>query len=64
MNRAELARRRRCRLLQIAIFFGVLLPVFAPSRVTIAAAVIGIAVVILTYRRECRGLGASSTPRR
>ena len=55
MNRAELARRRRCRLLQLALFFGILLPVFSPSWITIVAAVLGIALVAVTYWRECRG---------
>jgi hypothetical protein len=65
MSRDELVRLRRCRLLQLAMVFGVLIPVFSPGWITIGAAVVGEAVLGLTWWRTCRGerpggAGASS----
>jgi hypothetical protein len=57
MSDGELARRRRCRALQLAIVLGLFLPVFQPSWITVASALVGIAVLTLVYRRECRHTG-------
>jgi hypothetical protein len=57
MNRGELLRRRRCRMLQLAIALGVFLPILQPSWITLGAAVAGIAVLAIVYRRECRHEG-------
>ena len=54
MNRGELLRRRRCRMLQFAMVLGVFLPVFQLSWITVGAAVIGVALLAVVYRRECR----------
>jgi hypothetical protein len=58
MNRRELLRLRRCRLLLLAGAFGVLLPVLQPSWITLAVAVLGIALVAFAYWRDCRRLDA------
>ena len=58
MNRDELLRLRRCRLLLLAGAFGILLPILQPSWITLAVAVVGIALVAFTYWRECRRLDA------
>jgi hypothetical protein len=58
MNRGELVRRRRCRLLLLAMLFGVLLPVFQPSWVTLGVALVGEALLLHTWWRGCRGEGA------
>jgi hypothetical protein len=58
MNRGELLRLRRCRLLLLAGAFGILLPILQPSWITLAVAVVGIALVVFTYWRECRRLDA------
>jgi hypothetical protein len=54
MSGPELGRRRRCRVLQLAIAIGILLPIFQPSWITLASALAGIAVLVFLYRRECR----------
>ncbi|HZB85336.1 MAG TPA: hypothetical protein VE289_02110 [Gaiellaceae bacterium] len=54
MSGAELGRRRRCRVLQLAIAIGILLPIFQPSWITLGSALVGIAVLAFVYRRECR----------
>jgi hypothetical protein len=54
MSGPELGRRRRCRVLQLAIAIGILLPIFQPSWITLGSAVVGIAVLAFLYRRECR----------
>ena len=63
MTDAELLRRRRCLSLRLAIGFGVLLPIFYWSWVTFTAAVIGVAVALATYWRECRGRSGAKTGR-
>jgi Na+-translocating ferredoxin:NAD+ oxidoreductase RnfD subunit len=61
MTRADLLRRRRCRVLLAAMAIGVFLPVLQPSWITVAAAVVGITVLALLYGRECRdGSGTNS----
>ncbi|MGH3093258.1 MAG: hypothetical protein ACRDOG_13155 [Gaiellaceae bacterium] len=54
MSGPELGRRRRCRVLQLAIAIGILLPIFQPSWITLGSALAGIAVLVFVYRRECR----------
>lgn len=58
MNRSELLRLRRCRLLLLAGAFGILLPILQPSWITLSVAVVGIALLGVAYWRECRRLGA------
>jgi hypothetical protein len=53
-SRAELLRRRRCRLLVVGMVLGALLPIFQWSWITLAIGLIGIAALLLAYRRECR----------
>jgi hypothetical protein len=61
MNRGELLRRRRCRLLLLAMILGALLPIFSPSWVTLGAAVAGEALLGLTWWRECRAARLGET---
>ena len=49
MNRSELLRLRRCRLLLLAGAFGILLPILQPSWITVSVAVVGIALVLLLF---------------
>ncbi len=59
MNRAEIARRQRCRALELAAVLGVLLAVFAAvSRTwpTVAIGLAGAGLLLLVRRRTCRGL--------
>jgi len=53
-SRAELLRRRRCRMLAFGMVLGALLPIFQRSWITLAVGLAGIAVLLLVYRRECR----------
>jgi hypothetical protein len=53
-SRAELMRRRRCRLLAVGMVLGALLPIFQWSWTTLAIGLGGIALLLLVYRRECR----------
>ena len=53
-SRAELLRRRRCRLLVVGMVLGALLPIFQWSWITLALGLTGIVVLLLVYRRECR----------
>jgi hypothetical protein len=55
MNRGNLLRRRRCRVLLAAMAIGVFLPVLQPSWITVTVAVVGITSLSLVYGRECRG---------
>jgi hypothetical protein len=52
-TRAELLRRRRCRLLVVGMVLGALLPVFQWSWLTLAVGLGGIAALLLAYRRGC-----------
>ena len=54
MNDVDIARRQRCRALQLAVVFGVLLPLFTRSWASLAAAVVGVAVALVVYWRRCR----------
>ena len=54
-SRADLLRRRRCRLLVVGMVLGVLLPIFSWSWVTLAVGLGGISLLLLAYRRECAG---------
>ena len=60
-SRAELLRRRRCRLLVVGMMLGALLPVFEWSWITLAAGLGGVAVLLLVYRRECTGCSAQDS---
>jgi hypothetical protein len=60
-SRAELLRRRRCRLLVVGMVLGALLPVFEWSWITLAAGLGGVAVLLLVYRRECTGCSAQDS---
>ena len=53
-SRAELLRRRRCRMLVFGMVVGALLPIFQWSWITLGIGLAGIAVLLVVYRRECR----------
>lgn len=55
MNRGELFRSRRCRLLVLAMLFGVLLPIFSRSWISLGAALAGESLLGAVWWRECRG---------
>ena len=54
MTGRDLRRHRRCRAIPVAVMLGILLPIFQPSSVTVVVAVLGIAVLVILYWRECR----------
>jgi hypothetical protein len=54
-SRAELLRRRRCRMLAFGMVLGVLLPLFQFSWITLAVGVTGVVALLIVYRRECHG---------
>jgi cbb3-type cytochrome oxidase subunit 3 len=54
-SRDVLLRRRRCRLLLFGMVLGVLLPLFQFSWITLAIGLTGVVVLLIVYRRECRG---------
>ena len=60
-SRAELMRRRRCRLLAVGMVLGALLPIFQWSWITLAIGLGGIALLLLVYRRECTGCSAQDS---
>ena len=60
-SRAELMRRRRCRLLAFGMVLGALLPVFQWSWLTLAIGLGGIAALLFVYRRECTGTSADES---
>ncbi|HSE82209.1 MAG TPA: hypothetical protein VLA87_11065 [Gaiellaceae bacterium] len=60
-SRAELMRRRRCRLLAVGMVLGALLPVFQWSWFTLAIGLGGLAALLLVYRRECAGTSAQES---
>lgn len=60
-TRAELMRRRRCRLLVVGMVLGALLPIFQWSWITLAIGLGGVAVLLLVYRRECAGTSAQES---
>jgi Flp pilus assembly protein TadB len=59
----ELLRRRRCLALRVAIFFGVLLPIVNRDLVSLVVAVIGIALAVTVYWRNCRAKTGADTTR-
>lgn len=61
-TRAELMRRRRCRLLVVGMVLGALLPIFQWSWITLAIGLGGVAALLLVYRRECAGTSAQESP--
>jgi hypothetical protein len=63
MNRGELVRQRRCRLLLLAMLFGILLPIFQPSWTTLSVAVAGEALLGFVWWRSCRGASGETGPR-
>ena len=57
-------RRRRCRLLQLAMLFGVLLVAFTRAWATLAVAAVGEALLGYAWYRDCRaGEGADDDAR-
>jgi hypothetical protein len=59
--RAELLRRRRCRLLIVGMILAVLLPVFQFNWITLALGAVGLVALLIVYRRECRGAFAQDS---
>jgi hypothetical protein len=59
--RAELLRRRRCRLLIFGMILAVLLPVFQFNWITLALGAVGLVALLIVYRRECRGAFAQDS---
>lgn len=62
-DRAELMRRRRCRLLVVGMVLGAFLPVYQWSWITLAVGLGGIALLLLVYRRECTGRSVAKSTR-
>jgi hypothetical protein len=62
MNRSELVRQRRCRLLLLAMLFGILIPIFQPSWITLAVAIAGEVLLGVTWWRGCRGESRGARP--
>ena len=60
-SRADLLRRRRCRLLIFGMVLGVLLPLFQFSWITLTVGVIGVVALVIVYGRECRGAFAQES---
>lgn len=55
MSARERARVRRCLALRVAVFFGILLAIFYREYwQTVVVAVVGIALALVTYWRNCR----------
>jgi hypothetical protein len=54
MNERELARRRRCRVLPLAIVLGIFLPILQPGWITAVTAIVGIVLLLVVFWRECR----------
>jgi hypothetical protein len=64
MNRGDLLKRRRCRMLLAAMAIGVFLPVIQRSWITLIAAVVGITVLAVVYGRECRHVDDTDSTQR
>jgi hypothetical protein len=62
-GRAELMRRRRCRLLVVGMVLGAFLPVYQWSWITLGVGLGGIALLLLVYRRECTGRSVAKSAR-
>jgi hypothetical protein len=60
-SRADLLRRRRCRLLIYGMLLGVLLPIYQFSWITLVVAATGVVALLIVYRRECRGAFAQES---
>jgi hypothetical protein len=60
-SRAELLRRRRCRLLIFGMILAVLLPVFQFNWITLALGAVGLVALLIVYRRDCRGVFAQDS---
>lgn len=61
-SRSDLLRLRRCRLLVVGMVLGALLPVFQWGWITLAVGLVGIAILLLLYRRECLHTSAQTSP--
>jgi hypothetical protein len=59
----EVLRRRRCLALRVAIFFGVLLPIVNRDLPSLVVAVVGIALAVGVYWRNCRAKTDADTTR-
>jgi hypothetical protein len=60
---AELARRQRCRALELAGVLGVVLALFGAYErnwISVVAGLVGALVVLAVYRRTCRDAGRES----
>lgn len=62
-SRAELLRRRRCRLLVVGMVLGAFLPIYQRSWITLGIGLAGVAVLVVVYRRECRGRAVTESAR-
>jgi hypothetical protein len=60
-SRAELLRRRRCRMLIFGMILSVLLPVFQFNWITLILGAVGLVALLIVYRRECRGAFAQDS---
>jgi len=60
-SRAELLRRRRCRMLIFGMILAVLLPAFQFNWITLALGAVGLVALVIVYRRECRGAFAQNS---
>lgn len=56
MSPADLARRQRCRALELAVVLGLLLPIFSRTWITLGVGLAGAAIALVTHRRYCRGV--------
>ena len=55
MSARERARLRRCLALRVAVLLGILLAIFYRDQwQTVVVAVVGIALALVTYWRNCR----------
>jgi hypothetical protein len=60
-SRAELLRRRRCRMLIFGMVLAILLPAFQFNWITLALGAVGLVALLVVYRRECRGAFAQDS---
>jgi hypothetical protein len=55
MTDPEIARRQRCRALQVAIALGIFFPIYTRTWPSLIVAVIGVGAAGVVYWRTCRG---------
>jgi hypothetical protein len=60
-SRAELLRRRRCRMLIFGMVLAILLPAFQFNWITLVLGAVGLVALLVVYRRECRGAFAQDS---